>query len=206
MKLAYAPEGDVTQYFAENPRLYAPMGMKGHNGVDLVRPHGEAMFAIEDGTVVEVKDEPGGYGRHLRFIGDAKDAKGYQNEWTYGHNFANYVKVGDKVKAGQLIALMGNTGFVVSGATPFWRRNPFAGTHLHLGLRKVRVVKRGGWSYPQSTIRLQVISYNNGYKGAIDPLPYLMQMEDLPEISVNKEIKMTIISLANQVINILTKK
>ena len=67
LKLTYFPTGDVTQYFGENPHLYARFEMKGHNGIDIVRPHGEMMYAIEDGEVVEAKDTPEGYGIHLRF-------------------------------------------------------------------------------------------------------------------------------------------
>jgi murein DD-endopeptidase MepM/ murein hydrolase activator NlpD len=42
------------------------------------------------------------------------------------------VFLGQQVEAGAQIGLMGNTGFIVSGLTPYWRYNPYAGTHLHL--------------------------------------------------------------------------
>lgn len=179
LNLDYAPKGDTTQRFAENPSLYARFGLAGHNGIDLVRPHGEPMHAIEDGTVVSVKDDPGGFGKHLRIISDKKNARGYHHEWTYGHNSKNHVKVNDKVQAGDHIADMGNTGFVVSNSNGngFWKINPFAGTHLHLGLRETRVLKTGGWSYDGSLIRQKTVNYGNGYKGAIDPWPILKQVE-----------------------------
>lgn len=206
LKLSYFPAGDISQYFAENPQLYARLKMKGHNGIDVVRPHGEMMFAIEDGEVVEAKDSPDGYGIHLRFVSDAKDSEGRHREWTYGHNWKNLVKQGDKVKAGQAIALMGNTGFVVSGATPFWRHNPYAGTHLHLGLRYVKKTKRG-WSYPGSSMKLSVLDHANGYFGSIDPLPVLMAIkEDIVKEDALREMKLTLISLANSLIKRLTTK
>ena len=200
------PAGDVTQVFGVNKALYAFMGLNGHNGQDYVRPHGEAMFAVEDGIVLDVKFERGGFGKHVRFLSDAKDAKGYQREWTYGHCDLIMVKIGEKVTAGQFIATMGNTGFVVSGATPFWKNNPYAGTHLHLGLRLMKVVRRGGWSYPQSDIKLTVIGYNNGFKGAIDPAPYLVGATDLPSATVLKEMQLTLVSLLRTLLSSLQIK
>jgi murein DD-endopeptidase MepM/ murein hydrolase activator NlpD len=205
LKIAYFPKGDITQYFGENPQLYGRMGMKGHNGIDIVRPHGEVMYAIEDGVVVECKDDPKGYGRHLRFISDGH-VNGVHREWTYGHNAKNLVKQGDKVQRGQAIALMGNTGFVVSGATPYWRNNPYAGTHLHLGLRLVKLPRRGGWSYPGSKVKLDVLNYDNGYKGSVDPINFLWEMENMPEQHVWRQMALTLIGLANTFINLAKKQ
>lgn len=188
LNLNTANIGDVTQWFGENPALYARFDIKGHNGIDLVRPHGEPLYAIEDGIVVDAKNDPNGYGMHVRIVSDA-NTNGRHREWTYGHNSKNYVKIGDKVKGGQHIADMGNTGFVVSNATGngFWPVNPFAGTHLHLGLREVNILKSGGWSYPGSAVSLRTLAYNNGYKGSIDPKPYLLKVQsDAP--AQNKSI------------------
>jgi murein DD-endopeptidase MepM/ murein hydrolase activator NlpD len=199
------PKGDVTQWFGENPALYAFMKLKGHNGIDIVRPHGSDMFAIEDGIVLEVKYSPDGFGRHLRFISSSKDKNGRYREWTYGHCQSIFVSVGDQVFAGQKIATMGNTGFVVSGATPFWKRNPFAGTHLHLGLRLLRRPRTGGWSYPGSAIRIDVVNYGNGFKGAIDPAPYLVGATDEVTAPTVKELQLTVISLLNTLLTLLKK-
>jgi murein DD-endopeptidase MepM/ murein hydrolase activator NlpD len=124
---------------------------------------------VEDGKVVEVRNDPTGYGKHVRFI-TSKSFNGLCREWTYGHCDTISVNVGDKVTEGQVIATMGNTGFVVSGQTPFWSFNPFRGTHLHLGMRLVEKNVHG-WAYPGSTVKITVPNYENGYKGAVDPLP-----------------------------------
>lgn len=171
MSLRYSPEGDLTQLFGENPNLYARFGLKGHNGIDLVRPHGEPLYAIEDGEIISVKNDPGGYGMNVRLLSDSRDEKGLYNEWVYAHTSENLVKVGDKVKAGDLIAKMGNTGFTVSGNTPYWKINPYAGTHLHLGLRKAKRMKTGGFAYEGSKTRISIQNHSNGYKGAVDPVP-----------------------------------
>jgi murein DD-endopeptidase MepM/ murein hydrolase activator NlpD len=191
-------QGPVTQYFGENERLYRLYDMKGHNGIDLVRPHGSALYAVEDSEVVDVKFDAGGFGRHVRLIaGD--------NEWTYGHCHTISVKVGQKVKAGEQIATMGNTGFVVSGATPFWKHNPYAGTHLHLGLRKIKRSRRG-WSYPQSTLKFEVLDYGNGYKGSIDPAPLLGRIGYKEPESTKRQQMLTTISLLNTVIRLLKSR
>lgn len=190
------PKGSMTQYFAENPSMYASLGLNGHNGVDIVAPHGTPMYAVEAGTVVNVKDNPDGYGRHLRFITSSRN--GICKEWTYGHCDKIFVKVGDKITAGQHIANMGNTGFVVSGATPFWPFNPYRGTHLHLGLRYV-VKSPKGWSYEGSAIKIEVCDYGNGWKGAVDPLPLL---EKVSSDDAYIERQLTIISLLTKVVSL----
>lgn len=205
LKILKYPDGDITQWFGENPQLYSQFSLAGHNGIDIVRPHGEVMYAIEDAIVVDTKDTPDGYGIHIRLIGDQANSKGELREWTYGHCSRLLVKLGDRVKAGQAIALMGNTGFVVSGNTPFWKNNPYAGTHLHLGLRYVKKPKRGGWQYPGSDVRYSVVNYDNGYKGAVDPVFELMECEDLPEATIWRESAFIVVSLLNQVINLMKK-
>ena len=206
LNLLKYPKGDITQWFGENPQLYARFDLKGHNGLDCVRPHGELMYAIEAGTVVEAKDHPDGFGLYIRFISDNPDDHGHYHEWTYGHCAKLLVKQGDHVTEGQAIALMGNTGFVVSGATPFWPVNPFAGTHLHLGLREVTRPKKGGWVYEGSDVRLSVLNYDNGYKGAIDPVPTLWKAADVPEPVVWRQTALTFVSIANLFIRLITKK
>lgn len=199
------PNGDVTQWFGENPQLYKQFDLAGHNGVDIVRPYGEVMYAIEDGIVVEDNDDPKGHGIHIRIISDAKADNGFYREWTYGHCSRNLVSQGDHVTAGQAIALMGNTGFVVSGANPYWKYNPYAGTHLHLGLRYMKKPKTGGWFYKGSKVRLSVVNYGNGYKGAVDPVPELWQCEDLTEANVWRQSALTVVALLNTVINLIRK-
>lgn len=185
------PRGSVTQWFGENPSLYqrnvcinnapchpsmtCPSGqgcLIGHNGIDVVAPWGTPLYAIEGGTVVEVNDSPTGYGKHIRWISEP-DKNGICREWTYGHNSENLVKVGQKIKEGHHVANMGNTGFVVSGSTPYWEHNPYAGTHVHIGMRQV-VISPNGWQYAPNTPRIVVMDYYNGYFGSVD-FDYILQ-------------------------------
>jgi murein DD-endopeptidase MepM/ murein hydrolase activator NlpD len=182
-----APKGSVSQWFGENRALYfSRMGMEGHNGIDIVAPHGTPIFAVEDGIVADVKNSPDGYGKHLRII-----SEGSGSEWTYGHAFENLVKIGDKVKAGDLIQLMGNTGFVVSSSdgAGFWKlgSNQWAGTHLHLGRREVKILKKGGWQYNPNTPRIEVLNYNNGYFGSVN-FAHMLMAEDEKFEQLKKDI------------------
>ena len=163
------PLGDITQFFGENPTLYKQLDLRGHNGIDIVRPHGEHIFACEAGIVAKVKDTPDGYGKHVRILSPVT-ARGEYRDWAYAHLSYIHVQEGEEVKEGQYIGNMGNTGFVVSGNTPFWGHNPYAGTHLHLGVRDVQKSSTG-WKYSDDAPRVRTMNYNNGFKGRYDPYP-----------------------------------
>lgn len=208
------PSGDVTQWFGENHELYfTNFGLQGHNGIDIVRPWGSPLLAIEDAEVLEVKYDAGGFGKHVRILGKNKNVNGYYNEWTYGHCSSINVRVGDKVVAGQEIAKMGNTGFVVTNKTPYWATNPYGGTHVHFGLRQIVKPASGGWTYPESRVRVDVIDYNNGYKGAIDPVPFIKALaltEKVPSaVPVAKQVEslqLQVIEALKSLYAVLTKK
>jgi len=171
-KWAKYPLGDVTQWFGENPELYQKYGStKAHNGVDIVRPHGEHIFAPADGLVASTKEDPGGYGKAVRLLTRKSMKYGEWYDWAFGHLSYIHVKPGERVKKGEYIGDMGNTGFVVSNATGngYWDANPYAGTHLHLGVRVVREDPKG-WSYGNGMPKVKVVDYRNGYKGHFDPL------------------------------------
>lgn len=160
--IAY-PEGDVTQFFGENPALYASYGWPGHNGWDITRAYGTPILAVEGGKVVEAKEDAGGNGRHVRIFTQ-------HGEWIYGHLSRIDVSIGQQVAAGQQIGLMGNSGFVVSGATPYWEYNPYAGTHLHLTFYpgKLRTTEPT-WNKAYPSGDKAIMYYpDNGYNGAVD--------------------------------------
>lgn len=74
-----------------------------HAGLDIAGPHGKEVLAPSDGTVVFAGLE-GGYGNVLVID------HGYGFKTRYGHLSSIRVKPGEKVKRGQSIALLGNTG------------------------------------------------------------------------------------------------
>lgn len=135
----------VTQLFGANPKIYAQFGLKGHDGIDL-----RTRFI----------DSPLGR-RYVTAAHDGvveivrADAAGYGTHirlrgpdgcmTIYGHLTKSYVSKGQSVKVGERIALTGNTGFS-------------SGPHLHFEYRPA------GWEKKS----------NNGYAGAVDPMPFLI--------------------------------
>ena len=76
---------------------------KMHEGLDIAARTGTSVTATADGIVSSVKTEPG-YGKVV--ILD----HGYGYRTIYGHNSRYYVKVGQRVRRGERIAAVGNTG------------------------------------------------------------------------------------------------
>lgn len=97
-----------------------------HNGNDYGWGNGFEVYAAADGEVTVVHHDPkrktnnrfGGYGNRI----EIKHSGGYSTLYAHLPTSAPLVKVGDKVKAGQLIGYMGNTGNA-------------QGIHLHFELR-----------------------------------------------------------------------
>jgi murein DD-endopeptidase MepM/ murein hydrolase activator NlpD len=75
-----------------------------HEGIDLTCPKGTKVFATADGIVLESGYSPGGLG--IRVFID----HGYGYRTTYGHLDKVTFKKGDKVKRGDVIGFVGNTG------------------------------------------------------------------------------------------------
>jgi cell wall-associated NlpC family hydrolase len=118
------PEGMVVTSGFEVREIFG--GTQMHAGVDFGAPAGSPVYAVADGEVTHDNEDPPGYGH---WIGITHDIDGEKVETLYGHMYADTVTVhvGDKVKAGQKIAEVGNNGGMTTGP------------HLHLG------VYPGGW-------------------------------------------------------------
>jgi murein DD-endopeptidase MepM/ murein hydrolase activator NlpD len=90
----------------ENYQFTSPYGMRWgqlHAGDDLAAPEGTPFKAVHDGTVV-LAQYYGGYGNAIII----DHGNGIQT--VYGHSSKLLVAVGQKVKAGETIGLVGNTG------------------------------------------------------------------------------------------------
>jgi murein DD-endopeptidase MepM/ murein hydrolase activator NlpD len=76
---------------------------KMHQGMDIASPHGQVVYTPSDGTVVFLGSESG-YGKVLVLD------HGYGVKTRYGHLSEVNVHLGDRVKRGDKVAAVGNTG------------------------------------------------------------------------------------------------
>jgi murein DD-endopeptidase MepM/ murein hydrolase activator NlpD len=74
-----------------------------HEGLDIATPHGQQVATPSDGVVV-FNGVEGGYGKVLVID------HGYGVKTRYGHLSEVFVKLGDRVKRGDRVAAVGNTG------------------------------------------------------------------------------------------------
>jgi murein DD-endopeptidase MepM/ murein hydrolase activator NlpD len=158
---------EITQLFGENRvSFYKTLGMIGHNGIDYRVKHIRArakngktdksiayapVFATHDGVITSDKDaQSDSKGRYINIETlteiDGKDCK---VKTVYFHLANCKHKKGTEVRRGMLIGYGGNTGRYTTGA------------HLHFGM----------YIYWKTDKGYQV-NYENGYHGAVNPLPY----------------------------------
>lgn len=98
----------------QKARISSPFGKRRHPiykdlrihwGVDYAAPRGTAIFAAGDG-VVQVAKYNGGYGNYVRIRHNSE----YSTAYGHMHRFASGIKPGVRVKQGQIIGYVGNTG------------------------------------------------------------------------------------------------
>jgi len=146
-KLISAPKGIISQWFGPATGhlqpFYESLGLDGHDGVDFYGQRGTPIYAAHSGTVISAYETKSTAGNYIRL-----DGKGFHTK--YLHLDRILVKKGDKIKQGEQIGEMGNSG----SSSSF-----YMGIHLHFGY------------YHHKT------DYNNGYKGATDPLPLIKNMK-----------------------------
>jgi murein DD-endopeptidase MepM/ murein hydrolase activator NlpD len=122
---------------SNNPRG----GEHRHPGVDVASKRGTPIPALRSGTVTEVargrKQGDAGYGNYVVVT----DYKG--NKWRYSHLADTWVQVGQRVRAGQNIAPMGNSGNTFSN-------HGGDGTHLDL-----RILNAQGQLIDPSTLGIR---------------------------------------------------
>ena len=143
----------ITQPFGTNGEWYRENGINilGHNGIDYIARDGQEVYATHDGVVMRIEtDSMGGRGLDLR-TSEKYEFEGQEVYFKsrYWHLLDWEVSEGQQVKRGDVIALANNSGFST-------------GSHLHFELKPLK----DDFTNLLST---------NGYYGAIDPAPYMLQ-------------------------------
>jgi murein DD-endopeptidase MepM/ murein hydrolase activator NlpD len=122
---------------------YGAHGLAGHEGIDLV-PVGPSwgVHALFGGKVIVDNDDPTGrdYGNSIRILSDDGTVR------LYAHLSENTVRIGDTVRAGQLIGIMGASSGTLRDMA----------AHLHYGKYKVDGAGR-------------TLNLDNGVKGWVNP-------------------------------------
>lgn len=104
------------------PRISSPYGWRRHpvlmarifhSGVDLAIALGTPIVAAGDGTITQL-GRKGAYGKYIRI----KHSNGYQTAYGHMNGYKTGLKAGSKVKRGEVIGYVGQTGRVT-------------GPHLH---------------------------------------------------------------------------
>ncbi|HXA29525.1 MAG TPA: M23 family metallopeptidase [Candidatus Angelobacter sp.] len=101
------PGSTTSQLYGPSPYDFEPpyQGFPHfHTGIDLAAPMSTPIHAAGDGIVVAATASDVGYGNHIIIAHDGHTLT------LYGHLQAMGVKVGDTVKQGQVIGLLGSTG------------------------------------------------------------------------------------------------
>lgn len=151
----------------DSRRITSPFGPRWgdfHDGIDIGATtkgvKGDNIYSVADGTVVISKVNGGGVTKGYGYYVAIKH-NGFCT--LYGHLQGLIVKVGQTVKAGQIIGKMGNTG-------------TSTGAHLHF-----RLIEGNAVSFD----RLD----NGKTKGSIDPEPFLRESQEVIQVSnPNKEV------------------
>lgn len=151
MKL-FDEDFQITQFFGQRPEYYSPYGFNGHEGLDLIPKSGKGdnvkVYAIEEGKVVRDTDDPLGDPPNKNYgVKVVVFNRNTKRGWWYCHLENNAVSIGQEIKEDELLGTMGQSGKT-------------SGKHVHLAVR-------------ETDDNGNAINTNNGYKGFVDPLPFL---------------------------------
>lgn len=105
----------VPQFYKVSSQ-FGQRGRRHHDGIDIPAPRGTPIVAVDNGTIVYSDNTIRGYGNMIVV------AHSDEIFTVYAHNRKNKVEKGDRVKKGQMIAELGNTG-------------RSTGPHLHFEIR-----------------------------------------------------------------------
>ena len=162
-KLVYLDKGGViSQFFAENYQWYQDnAGTKGHDGLDIATHEGDEVYASVGGKVVNARFGQYG-GNSITTI--TPISENCYLAIVYAHLSTIIAKEGENVSEGQIIGKMGHTGE--------W----CFGTHLHFALHLYSNPEPNTQQLSNPTGEsFTRLNFNNGFKGALNPLFYLKE-------------------------------
>lgn len=117
-KITYGKAASITTQYKIGSG--EPAAYKGHNGLDIASSDGSPIYSIYDGVVRVNTYEKDGAGYYVS-IGTDMNGKNYRLMYMHLKKRST-LKVGDKIKAGDLIGYQGSTG-------------NSTGSHLHISVK-----------------------------------------------------------------------
>ncbi|MFE1627558.1 peptidoglycan DD-metalloendopeptidase family protein [Brevibacillus reuszeri] len=148
-----------------------------HTGIDLVKTHQAPINAFVAGEVIHAKEgvAGSGFGGYGIVVAIRDPDNGHLH--CYAHLDSVAVKVGDKVKQGQVIGRQGNTG-------------QSTGSHLHYEIRKSSS-PQFGWIADREKNCLEPVKYLDDYftKAQNNPKPVDKTVNKQPEEKTKEALK-----------------
>jgi len=211
----------ITQGFAKKANLsYERDGLLGHTSVDYGAPYGTPVPCCADesycfSTMNKDNPDPMRY----RGVYTIVETETGVYEVSYGHFSDITAEVGKTYKAGDIIGRIGNTGTVFAWNHEVTRAEKEAGSqagaHLHgpqvRPVKKVRSRNRNQvYLYDQNGYLkidgyyFEVLDYNNGLNGCVDPELFTTNILAINAQSVLKNLS-TQVSLLSRVVELLMK-
>lgn len=166
-------------------KIYRP-----HHGVDYAAPVGTPVVAIADGTVSKIAYEKGGAGKYMKIT----HSNGYVSTYMHLNGYAKGIKVGSRVKQGETICYVGNTGGSTGPHLDFRiHKNGSPINPLKIPSTSVEPVKKENMAAFE-VIRDKVLAELMGdgthiLKGDINPNATEIVYEDSRLINWNKDIR-----------------
>ena len=178
---------NVSQYFGVNRARYSEaFGLPAHNGLDCIKAndklgYGTPLTALYDfDTCAFETDFPTktrGSGIRMfktldkPFLYKRTEVHSIENLFWHIADFT--IKAGTSGKKGDIVALIGNTGYVFPKPHNGCSFCPYLGSHVHVGLKFYDKWGKKIW---------------NDYKGAIDPVPYMYQNGDKFKMRFDRDL------------------
>lgn len=97
-------QGTVTSLFGKREDPFKTEDLSFHEGIDIAAEEGEELFAFASGIVTTVEYDENGYGHYMVVTTDNDE------RYLYAHCSAISVQVGERVKAGDTVAFVGDSG------------------------------------------------------------------------------------------------